>query len=162
MSGTIQEPVVERCKYQDDSNVHHQPFPKPTLEEQQISRDDYDYHQQQAQWGDRTTLHVCVSPRFGTGWLLNAQLRANPTKCERSELPKIVRQLQRSLDSTEVVLNQRAKWLRTLMTTPFGSATKNRRTPQGSSVRGRTIFSPRSTALAWTSSTLSTSIDICG
>ena len=33
----------------------------------------------------------------------------------------------------EISLNQRAKWLRTLMTTPFGSATKNRRTPQGSS-----------------------------
>ena len=70
--------------------------------------------------------------------------------------------LQRSVDSTAVILNQCAKWLLTLMTTSFGSATKNRRTPQGSSASGRTIFSPRSTALAWTSSTLSTSIDICG
>lgn len=37
-----------------------------------------------------------------------AKLRANPTKCERSELPKIARQLQRSLDGTA----RRGWWLR--------------------------------------------------
>src|ERR1043166_6893553 len=43
-----------------------------------------------------------------------------------------------------------------LMTTPFGSRTKKRRTPQGSSVSGYTTGTPRCTAAAWMASTSAT------
>src|SRR6266700_5608258 len=47
----------------------------------------------------------------------------------------------------------------TLITAPLGSRTKKRRPPQGSFVSGWTISNPPWTALAWTRSTSSTSIE---
>ena len=54
------------------------------------------------------------------------------------------------------------RWLSTLTTRPVGSRTKNRRTPQGSSVSGWITAKPRRSTSAWTASTSSTSIDTSG
>jgi hypothetical protein len=54
------------------------------------------------------------------------------------------------------------RWLRTLTTIPFGSRTKNRLTPHGSSVNGYTISHPCSTAFLCTESTSSTSTEASG
>ena len=51
---------------------------------------------------------------------------------------------------------------RMFSTLPFGSRTKKRRTPQGSSVRGCTISWPRRCAAACTASTSSTSMETSG
>jgi hypothetical protein len=41
----LQESQAERCEYQDNSNIHHQPFPEQVSEEQDI-HGDYDGYQQ--------------------------------------------------------------------------------------------------------------------
>ncbi len=61
-SWTFQESEVEGCEYQDDSYVHHQPFPEPVLEEQDIDRDDYGCHQDYVECADRLASHF--SPRL--------------------------------------------------------------------------------------------------
>jgi hypothetical protein len=54
----FQEPEVEGDKYQDDSYVRRQPLPEPVFEEQQIDRDDHDYHQYHKECGGHPTSHV--------------------------------------------------------------------------------------------------------
>jgi hypothetical protein len=54
----LQESQVERCEHQDDSYIHHQPFPEPVPEEQDIHTD-YDGCQQRYVKYDR-----CLSRHF--------------------------------------------------------------------------------------------------
>ena len=61
-SWTFQESEVEGCEYQDDSNVHRQPFPEPVLEEQEIDRDDHGCHQDYVECGGHPASHF--SPRL--------------------------------------------------------------------------------------------------
>ena len=41
-SSVLEEPQIERCKHQHDSDVHHQSFPKVVPEDQSIYGDDED------------------------------------------------------------------------------------------------------------------------
>lgn len=43
-SRMLQESQVERCKHQNDSNIHYQPFPESVPEEQEIYTDDDGCH----------------------------------------------------------------------------------------------------------------------
>src|SRR5207244_2303429 len=71
---------------------------------------------------------------------------------------------ERSLLRRELLARHRAggRCASTLMTAPLGSRTKNRRTPQGSSVRGWTISAPAASALRYTASTSPTSTETSG
>ena len=43
---TLQEPEIERCEYQDNSNVYYQPPPEVMLEEQDIHTDNDGYQRE--------------------------------------------------------------------------------------------------------------------
>jgi len=43
---TLQEPQIERREYQDNSDVHHQPFPEPIPEEQDVHADNDGYQRE--------------------------------------------------------------------------------------------------------------------
>jgi hypothetical protein len=52
-----QESQIESCKDQDDSYVHHQPFPEPMPEEQEIKSDYDGYHQHYIKPDNHLFLH---------------------------------------------------------------------------------------------------------
>jgi hypothetical protein len=43
---TLHEPQIERREYQDKSDVHHQPFPEPIPEEQDVHADNDGYQRE--------------------------------------------------------------------------------------------------------------------
>jgi hypothetical protein len=56
-SWTFQESKIKRDEYQNDSYIHHQPFPELVLEEQEIYGDDNGYPQQYVKYGTRLDSH---------------------------------------------------------------------------------------------------------
>jgi hypothetical protein len=56
-SWTFEEPEVEGGEYQDDADIHHQPFPEPVFEEQEIHRDDNGRQQHWIKYDSRLATH---------------------------------------------------------------------------------------------------------
>src|SRR5262249_3895131 len=56
-SSTLQEPQIERCEHQDYSNVHHQPFPEPVPEEQDVHADNDGYQREHVKHDDCLSSH---------------------------------------------------------------------------------------------------------
>jgi hypothetical protein len=57
-SGMPEESQIESAKHQDKSDIHHQPFPEPVSEEQQIDGNDNGRHQRDVNY------HDCLSSHF--------------------------------------------------------------------------------------------------
>src|SRR5215475_5984539 len=54
---TLQEPQIERCEHQDYSDVHHQPFPEPVPEEQDVHADNDGYQREHVKHDDCLSSH---------------------------------------------------------------------------------------------------------
>jgi hypothetical protein len=52
-----EESQVESCEHQDNANIHHQPFPKPVSEEQEIQADNGGYHRQHVKRDSYLSAH---------------------------------------------------------------------------------------------------------
>src|SRR5579883_981700 len=53
-----QESPIEGSEYQDDADVHHQPFPKPVSEEGDVYADDDGDHRQHVEHENCLSCHV--------------------------------------------------------------------------------------------------------
>jgi hypothetical protein len=56
-SWTFHESKVESGEYQDESNIHHEPFPEPVPEEQDVYRDDGSHQRHQEKESSRAAFH---------------------------------------------------------------------------------------------------------
>src|SRR5262245_27958879 len=56
-SSTLQEPQIERSEHQDNSDVHHQPFPEPVLKEQDVHADNHGYQREHVKHDDCLSSH---------------------------------------------------------------------------------------------------------
>lgn len=61
-SWMLQEPQVERPKYQDNSDVCYQPRPELVPEEQDVHTDHDGYHREHVKHDDRLSSHRLFSP----------------------------------------------------------------------------------------------------
>src|SRR5262249_54615210 len=64
-SSTLQEPQIERCEHQDYSDVHHQPFPEPVPEEQDVHADNDGYQREHVKHDDCLSSHPAFLVRAG-------------------------------------------------------------------------------------------------
>jgi hypothetical protein len=53
----LQKSQIEGSEYQDNADVHHQPFPDAVLEEEQIHTNDNDYQRCNVKHGGRASCH---------------------------------------------------------------------------------------------------------
>ena len=56
-SRTLQKSKVESCEHQDDTDVHHQPFPKSVSEEHEIYSDYDGYHRHHVEHDSYMSAH---------------------------------------------------------------------------------------------------------
>src|SRR5215471_21812659 len=60
---TLQEPQIERCEHQDYSDVHHQPFPEPVPEEQDVHADNDGDKREHVKHDDCLSFHSALLVR---------------------------------------------------------------------------------------------------
>src|SRR5262245_44908457 len=64
-SSSLYESQIESDKHQDNPDIHNQPFPKVTPEEQKIHADDYGDQQDYVNDDNYVSFHVTARPNWG-------------------------------------------------------------------------------------------------
>jgi hypothetical protein len=65
-SWAFEESQVEGREYQNDANIHHQPFPESVSEEHDIRPDDNGYHRGDVKHGSQLSRHFIGSRKIQT------------------------------------------------------------------------------------------------